>query len=149
MMTVKLGFYMRFITFSALMACFNFLGPAVDKLTYQSSGQQYEHKSSKGQKKTLTQLNEFFLLLVRLCLGLFEQDLAHQFGISQSSVSRILMTWINFVYLQLKQISLWAPKGLVLANVPKVFKVRYPTTRVIVDATEILLNNQPYLNSSN
>ena len=33
----KVRFYTGFITFSALMACFNFLGPTVDKLTYQSN----------------------------------------------------------------------------------------------------------------
>ena len=41
------------------------------------------------------------------------------------------------VYLQLKQVPLWAPKPLNFSNMSNVFKVRYPTTRVIIDATEI------------
>ena len=34
------------------------------------------------------------LVLVRLRLGLFEQDLAYRFGVSQSTISRIIITWI-------------------------------------------------------
>ena len=41
------------------------------------------------------------------------------------------------MYLQLKQIALWPPRGLISANMPNVFRIKYPTTRVIIDATEI------------
>lgn len=121
-------FYTGFATFSALMVCFNVLGPAVNSLTYRSSivnssAEQWT-KSKRGQKRSLSPLNEFFLLLVHLRLGLFEQDLAYRFGISQSSVSRILLTSINFVYLQLKQIPLWAPRSLVFSNMLNVFKTK-------------------------
>ena len=92
----KVNFYAGFATFAVLMVCFNVLGSAVDKLIYRFSGTS-ERKSNKGWKRLLSPLNEFFLLLVRLRLELFEQDLAYRFGISQSSVSRILITWINFV----------------------------------------------------
>ena len=138
----KVKFYTGFSTFAALMVCFNFLGPCVNKLAYRSTAA--EEKSNKGRKRILSPLNEFFLLLVRLRLGLFEKDLAYRFGISQSSVSRILITWINFVYLQLKQIPLWPPRALVLSNMPNTFKMKYPTTRVIIDATEIFVE-QPAL----
>ena len=68
-------------TFSALMVCFNVLRSAVHKLISRSSGQS-ERKSNKGRKRVLSPVNEFFLLLVRLWLGLLEQDLAYRFGIS-------------------------------------------------------------------
>jgi hypothetical protein len=32
---------------------------------------------------------------------------------------------------------LWPPKGLISANLPVVFREKYPSTRVIIDATEI------------
>ena len=137
----KVRFYTGFSTFSTLMACFNLLGPS-DRLAYRSTAAS--SKSHKGRKRLLSPLNDFFLFLIRLHLGLFEQDLAYRFGISQSSVSRILLTWINFTYLQLKQIPLWPPKPLVFSNMPNIFKSKYSSTRVIIDATEVFVE-QPKL----
>ena len=73
-----------------------------------------------------------------------EQDLAYHFNISQSTVSRITCTWINFLYLKLKEIPLWPAREIVRVNMTKYFKERYPTTRVIIDATEIYIE-QPHL----
>ena len=89
-------------------------------------------------------MEEIFLVLVRLRLGLLEEDLAYRFGVSQSTVSRIIITWINFLYLQLKQIPLWSPKALVMSYMPKEFKEKYPSTRVVIDATEVFIE-QPAL----
>ena len=136
----KVRFYTGFSTFSALLVCFNFLGPAVDRLNYwasTSAKDKHGSKSTKGRKRILPPLEEFFVLLVRLRLGLFEQDLAYRFGVSQSTISRIINTWINFLYLQLKEIPLWPPKSITSSNMPQVFKEKYPSTRVIIDATEV------------
>ena len=96
-----LKFYTGFGTFSALMVCFNFLGPAVNNLNYWGSSGDVNgtSKSNKGRKRTLSPLGEFFLVLVCLCLGVFEQDIAYRFGVSQSTASRLLLIWINFLYL--------------------------------------------------
>lgn len=72
----KVRFYTRFSTLSALMACFSSLGPAVNTLNYwagTSGTVATQAKSIKGRKRILPLLEEFFLVLVRLCLGLFEQ----------------------------------------------------------------------------
>jgi len=55
-----------------------------------------------GPSCKLPLLEQLFLTLVRLRLGLFETDLANRFGLSQSSVSRITTTWINFMFHSLK-----------------------------------------------
>ena len=116
----KVRFYTGFSSMAALMVCFNFLGPSVNTLNYWSStsasgAPEHQIKSTKGRPRLLSPLEEFFLVLVRLRLGLFEQDLAYRFGISQSTVSRIF---------------------LIISHMPKVFKDKYPSTRVIIDATE-------------
>ena len=96
----KVRFYTGFSTIALLMVYFNFLGPSVSKLNYWHGSSQTTHmKSGKGRKRVLSPLEEFFLVLVHLRLGLFEQDLAYRFGISQTTVSRIIFTWINFLYL--------------------------------------------------
>ena len=83
-------------------------------------------------------------MLVRLRLGLMEQDIAYRFNISQSTVSRIIITWINFMHLQLKELPLWPKKEVVTFYMPQTFKEQYPSTRVIINATEIFIE-QPRL----
>lgn len=96
-----------------------------------------ERRSSRGRKRKLSMENELFLVLVRLRLGLFEDDLAHRFCIAQSTVSRICTSWINFLYAKLGLLPLWAPRRIVDATMPLEFKEKYSSTRVILDATEI------------
>ena len=136
----KVSFYTGFPTYTTLMACFKFLGPAVNQLIYWNSklDDTCEVKK-KGRPRTLTPIEEFFLVLVRLRLGLLEQDLADRFGLSCATISRIFTTWINFMYLKLKDIPLWPPRDVVQANMPKCFRDLYPTTRVITDATEVYI----------
>ena len=80
-------------------------------------------------------------MLVRLRLGLLEQDIAYRFGVSQSTVSHIFSTWINFFYLQFRQMSLWPPREYVQVHMPTLFKEKYPTMRVIIDTTEIFISH--------
>ncbi|XP_075730655.1 uncharacterized protein LOC119164629 [Rhipicephalus microplus] len=96
-----------------------------------------EPRSSRGRKRKLSTESELFLVLVRLRLGLFEDDLAHRFCIAQSTVSRICTSWINFLYAKLGLLPLWAPRRIVDATMPPEFKEKYSSTRVILDATEI------------
>ena len=122
------------------MACFKFLGPAVSGLIYWNSKlHDTSEMKKKGCPRTLPPIQEFLLMLVRLRLGLLQQDPADQFGLSYATTSRIFTTWINFLYLKLKEIPLWPARDVVQANMPKCFKDSYPTTCVIIDATEVYI----------
>ena len=132
----KVLFYTGFPDYATLKICYDYLGPAVNCLNYWGSSTSQD-KTTSGRTRLLTPLDEFFLVLVRLRLGLFERDLADRFGVSVSTVSRICITWINFLYLKLKEIPMWPKKELVVSCMPTCFKQLYPTTRVIIDATEI------------
>ena len=70
------------------------------------------------------------MTLCRLRLGLFEEDLADRFGVHPSTVSRIFITWVNSCIL-------WPSSAKVQQHMPECFKKKYPTTRVIIDATEV------------
>ena len=130
-------FYTGFQNYATLKSCYDYLGPAANNLMYWGSKEKVE---GHGRSNALTSLNEFFLVLVRLRLGLFERDLANHFNISASTVCRICRicrTWIRFMYLRFKEIPLWPSRDLVNLYMPKCFRELYPTTRVIIDATEI------------
>jgi len=74
-----------------------------------------------------------------LRLGLCEQDLAYRFKISQATVSRIIITWINFMFFKFKDIPIWLSRQSVDYHMPDCFQSLYPTTRCIIDATEIYM----------
>ena len=76
---------------------FEFLGPAVDQLISWNCRKTASVVKHSSQPCTLPPIKEFFLVLVRLRLGLLEQDLADPFNISPSTVSRIFSTRINFL----------------------------------------------------
>jgi len=137
-------YYTGFSSFFALKSFYDFLGPAVDHLSYSHDGPIVEEQVKRCRSRALPPLEEFFMTMLRLRAGLFEQDIANRFQVSQSTVSRIICTWINFLYLKLKDIPLWPPRELVQMNMPKQFQEKYPSTRVIIDATEIFVE-QPQL----
>ncbi len=67
------------------------------------------------------------------------EDLAFRFGISASSVSRYITTWICFLYHRLKELN-WSPSvEQVLGTLPHPFRERFPTTYAIIDGSEIFL----------
>ena len=113
-----------------------------------------ESESQIGRPASLSQADELFLMLVRLHLNLKEYDLAQRFEISQSSVSRIFSTWINYCYLRLGMLPCWPDRDIIRDTMPAIFKEYYPRTTVILDATEIkvstpsslLLQSQTYSN---
>jgi len=90
-----------------------------------------------GRYPKLPLLEQFFMTLVRLCLGLLEQDLANRFNMSVSSVSRIIATWINLMYVSFKAIERFPPWHIVEKHMPEAFRKEYPNTRLIIDATEL------------
>ena len=66
-----------------------------------------------------------------------EQHLANLFYISQSTCSRIFITRCNFMYLKLGRLNIWPSRRLLDETMPEDFKAKYPSTKVIIDCTEI------------
>ena len=78
-------------------------------------------------------IEDLFLFLVRVSLGLFEQDLADRLLISSSTVSRKTTTWANYLYFLLVTQPVWASREQIHKFMPQAFKALYSTTRVIID----------------
>ena len=131
-------FYTGFISFSYFMACFNFLGSAVTTLCYNNS-KNGNTQAAVGRPHSLSPLNEFFLTMCRLRLGLKEVDLSYRFQVAQSTVSRICNTWIAFLFYKFKEIPLWPTRDTVDHHMPTSFRSMYPKTRCIIDATELFI----------
>ena len=145
-----INFYRGFPNFQTLLACYNFLNPGENgsNIVYVNSAKEDLEFSSScnadgflgnkpGPRRKLSTLDDFFLVLVRLRLGLFELDLAHRFRIHVSTVNRICISWINFLYIKFGFLNIWPNREAIDKAMPQSFRDKYPKTRIIIDGTEI------------
>lgn len=135
-------FYTGF-SYSQFQACFEFFGESVSCLRYKGTS-DYEQEgqvagSKRGPSRTLSPVNEFLLVLTRLKVGLLEQDIAARFQLHQSTVSRIITTWISFMYAKFKELDIWPSRKQCNENMPEHVRNLYPELRCIIDATEIYI----------
>ena len=119
----------------------DFLGQeAASHLDYINSNKSSpDRRNQYGSKpvpsRALSVENEFFMVLCHLKVGLFEDDLAVRFGICQSAVSRI----IRFMFFRFKELDLFPSQEIVKLHMPECFIKIYPSTTLIIDATDIYI----------
>ena len=87
----------------------------------------------------LSELDELFLTLTRLRLGLLEKDLGDRFNILQQEVSQIFATWIDRLYYCLGQLSFKTDRESTKKNLAKCFRRDYEDVYLIIDCTKILI----------
>ena len=95
-------------------------------------------KFSSQRRTKLLGIDEFFLTLVRIRLGLLNRHLAKMFDISTGLVSQIFTTWLCSLDIVLSKLVYWPSKFSVKVTSP----VRYrcvPGLRAIIDCSEIFL----------
>ncbi|XP_064641957.1 uncharacterized protein LOC135496527 [Lineus longissimus] len=154
---IKLGdvvFFTGFPNIEVFNSVLNFLNPELNGENIIMTNFDEPSGSKRGHPCKLSPRDQFFLFLCRVRLGLLELDLAYRFRISVSTVSSIIITWSNFVYLRLGSLCIWPTKEQVKKTMPRTFVDKYPNTRVIIDACEIktempsslVLKSQSYSN---
>ena len=142
-------FYTGFPSYDVFMATYNYLNPGQNgenirfwrSVSNDVDPEYYEREPElgvgPGRPRTLNAKEEFFLVMCRLRQGFPERHLGHLFDISQSTVSRIVISWVNFMYSRFGQLNIWPSRKVVNDNMPQDFKGKYPNTRAIIDCTEI------------
>ena len=131
---------------------FNYLGPAVNNLVYCGSNTAGDKINSetyvkRGPKRALSPRQELFIALSRLRCSLLEKALAFCLGISAAHVSRISTIWIDFLHSRFRALPVWAPRQKIDETMPKCFMESHPSTRVIVDCTELFIEQPSSLRS--
>ena len=145
----SIHFYTGFPNWKVFMSVFRYLNPGDmgENISYWLSSRKnvsasvYEevaaNGSKKGRSRSLRPIDEYFLVMCRLRQGFPEEHLSHLFDISTSTVSRIFISWINFMYLRLGQLNIWPTRQVINETMPEDFKQKYSSTRVIIDCTEV------------
>ncbi|XP_041940532.1 uncharacterized protein LOC121704034 [Alosa sapidissima] len=85
----------------------------------------------------LLPIDELFLFLTYLSTGCTQRELGHRFNIHRTTVSRIIVTWANFLYSLLGSICIWMSPTAVKASLPQAFDGNYSGTNIILDCTEL------------
>lgn len=142
----SVNFYTGIPSVACLMTLFNLLQPQASKMRYWDGDkanrpknyQRHQNTEKPGRKRTMTLFEEFVLTLVRLRLGLLRTHLSHIFGVSESQISKVFITWITFLCHELKSLIIWPTKEQIQTKLPPEFK-RFPNTRVVIDCTEVFI----------
>ena len=112
-------------TFAKFLFVLVSLGPAASSLTYRW-----------GDRPSMSLENQLFMTLIKLRMYKSNEELAVCFATSTNTVANIVVTWINFMYHQWKEIDIWPSKELVHRYMPYDFGKKFPMTRIILDGTE-------------
>lgn len=79
---------------------------------------------------------EFLLTLMKLKLGLINEDPAFRFMVSSATVSSVFVTWIKLMCKELSVLIIWPSKQQVKSTLPACFKKLYAKVRCIIDCFE-------------
>ena len=115
-------FYTGFPNYSTLVSFFEL---AANQLNYWGSDNAKDRPlgmEKHGPGRKLKPIDELFLVLYKLRCDILEKDLGDRFGCDTSTISRIVTTWINFLYYYLKQLPLWASCCAVMETMPSCFR---------------------------
>ena len=136
-----INFYTGFSSWDLFMIFFRSLSVYdLDNLQYFRRDRKFPSGEKRGPPRALNPLNEYFLTLVRLRLGLLEEDLADRFGISQALVSVIFNTWLTLLHSHLFPLNSWPSRETINEHMPREFlNSKYSKTRVIIDAMELFI----------
>ncbi|CAM4575197.1 unnamed protein product [Leuciscus chuanchicus] len=112
-------FYTRFPSYKHLMAFWSLIESATSKMIRVTSRAKRASSTSTVTESPVTRPT---------------RELAHRFKIHRTTVSRIIVTWANFLYTLLGSVCFWMSPAAVKDNLPPEFNA-YSDTQVILDCT--------------
>jgi hypothetical protein len=143
----KIRFYTGFPSYELLTKFYTCIVPHIQamqtwsKQQRRKEGELRERCQSRFSYCKLSPIDQLFMFLHKLRLGSFDQELADKFLVSQATVSRNTITWVNFLYAILGSQPLWPSREQCKRFMPSIFVKHYPNTRVIIDCTEIYVQS--------
>ncbi|XP_015123607.1 uncharacterized protein LOC107045759 [Diachasma alloeum] len=125
------------LTYGQFDALWSFLNPEASRLQIWRGKDTPLQPQKKHHKQKLNARDQLVLTLVRLRSGLLLKDLALRTGLSESSISKIIVTWIQFIYLKFKNLNVFPSRHMTSKKgLPACFQ-QFKNIRVIIDGMEI------------
>ena len=148
--TRRWSFYTGLSTISTFSVLFSLIHPNLSNMQYWRGTRRHILKSNRKRKftrssrKILSYKDEFLLTMMKLRLGLLNEDLADRFPICSSTFT----TWIRLLRSLLGDALVkWIPREAIRDNLPKVFKDTNHSTRNNNAATLLLVSDIPAIQS--
>ncbi|CAN7976387.1 unnamed protein product [Ixodes persulcatus] len=95
---------------------------------------------SHNAHNCLSKFQEMILFFMRLRMNVPLQDLAYRFGVSQSTVSRIVEKWLDVAYTRLSDCVKWPEREHLKKTMPMTFRKEFGSrVAVILDCFEIFI----------
>ncbi|XP_065291762.1 uncharacterized protein [Dermacentor albipictus] len=128
-------YYTGLPTYDVFQSLFEYLEPRASNMSYWGWTKKTSCEA-RGRPKESGLVTEFFMVLVRLRTGMPGKEIARNFAMSESQVSRTFATWINFLERELTAITSIPSRDQIRPYVPRCFRF-FENTRLILDATEV------------
>ena len=144
-----IGFFTGFSDYETLMLCFDLIEGPARNLSYgfhQRKIFDSNATNKPGRPRKLSVFQEFILVHMKLRLGLFNRDLAYRINICSSVVSEIFRTWIRFLRNEMEVLIQLPPRDVIKLHMPSLFKEFYLKTAIIIDCTEVEMEQPSPLN---
>ncbi|XP_077484039.1 uncharacterized protein LOC144094053 [Amblyomma americanum] len=77
------------------------------------------------------------VVLMKLRLALLNIDISHRFGLSETTVARIMVKNIPIIASELKRFIIWPSREDACRTMPMIVRRKYPTCMAIIDCTEV------------
>lgn len=100
-------------------------------------------ESEPNDRKTVCYENRLLIFLIKMKCGLTFSAISVLFGVHRSTVSRIFYSTLNTLATGCQNFVFWPQKEVVQETMPACFKPDYEKCRVIIDATEFVVEQPP------
>lgn len=137
----QMRFYTKFPSECVFKIFWDAIAPSASRLVYWSKAKRISEGTSENispsPPRSMPLIDEFLIYCMRVAVGMKEQVIADMFQISVTTVSRVTITWANYLFFILGMLPLWVSREKVKSVMPGKFKKYCPNVRVILDCTEI------------
>ncbi|XP_070397082.1 uncharacterized protein [Dermacentor albipictus] len=137
--------YVGLPNIAVFQSLLDYLNPLASEMAYWGSNQKGE-KGLCGHRKDNELENEFLMTLLTLRRGIGGVELARNFLICESQVSRIFTTLVNLLQRELKKLTTLPSREALQPYLPKSFR-DFADTRLVLDATEVRIQRSSSLSA--
>ncbi|XP_021201089.3 uncharacterized protein LOC110384221 [Helicoverpa armigera] len=114
-----------FESYKKFYLVYSTLSPMVHKITYENN------------LVSLSTEDQFFMTMMKLWQNKCNYELSMFYDISESTVSIIFQTWVNFIYKNWGKIDVWPKDEMAIYYLPKIFKHFHLNIEVMSGGTQI------------